>query len=106
MNEEKQDAYLFIGGVMDGQWVNVPESARRWNVPVLAFTPLYYAKDTPPDFGFNDRYEQEYNKFRLIDRGPDKVICVFVVKPNPTEPYVDMQWDVMCKLVNNYKVIK
>lgn len=106
MSEEKIEAYLFIGGVMDGQWVAVPVSARRWNVPVLAFTSLAYHKDDPPDFGWNDRYEQEYIKFRLIDRGPDKVIWVFVVKPNPTEPYRDMQWEVMCKLVNNYKVIK
>jgi hypothetical protein len=103
---DKIESYLFIGGCMDGEWVNVPESARRWNVLVLGFIPLGYHKDVPEDFGFNERYDQEYYKFRLIDRGPDKVIYVFVCKTNPTSNYTDMQWDIMCKLVNNYKVIK
>jgi len=100
------EGYLFIGGVKDGEWLSVPDNARKWCIPIMKFEPLskFSDSDTPPNFGFNDILQQTYIKV-CMDSNPSSKLYVFVLD----EMYVNnthWYWDIICKLVNNYKVIK
>lgn len=107
MEEEKQESFLFIGGIMDGQWLNVPDSARRWHVPFIEREVSYYygnkqLKDLEESVPFK---EERYQKFCLSNKGPHS-LYIFVHENILTGMNTHYMWDIMCKLVNNYKVIK
>lgn len=101
MSEEKQQAYLFIGGLKDGEWHNVPEGSRQWAFPYIKFEPIYNAT---PNFGYQDHGEIRYIKV-CMDSNPETKLYVFV-EESIYQGNKQWYWDILCKLVNNYKVIK
>ena len=98
--EKNIKPYLFIGGIKDGEWHNVPEGSRKWAFPWIKFQPL----KSEQDFGWQEHGEITYIKV-CMDSNPETKLYVFVEESmytNNTKWY----WDIICKLVNNYKVIK
>src|SRR5688572_17057757 len=102
MIEEKQEAYLFIGGLKDGEWHNVPVVSRQWAFPYIKFEPI---KNGPEDFGWQERGDIVYKRYCIAHKGREN-LYIFVEQSLLNSMNLDYFWDIMCKLVNNYKVIK
>jgi hypothetical protein len=106
---EEIESYLLIGGSKDGEWFNIPSKAVEYSVPLIKFHPIG-AKDVADTFGYQDILEERYIKVCInrSRRMSGKALYVFLSKElyDLTKYDSDVIWDVMCKLVNNYKVIK
>lgn len=106
---EEIESYLFIGGVVDGQWFNVPKSARRWTLPIIATSINDFRKidELPESVPYT---EHTYTKCKLADLPNRTTLYIFVSEDidRNEQPnfYTDRYWKIMCKLVNNYKVVK
>lgn len=107
---QEYESHLFIGGVVDGQWFSVPKTARRWTLPVIATSDSHLGyfknvKDVPEAVPYT---EHTYYRTKLAECMTNKVF-VFVSEDlysEKTSYHDNSMWKIVCKLVNNYKVIK
>lgn len=111
MPEQEYEAHLFIGGIVDGQWFTVPKTSRQLKIPVVAvgFNPPSIREIDVGDLPEAVPYtEHTYYRMRLASFMTNN-ISVFVSEELYTERpsyHDDSGWKIMCKLINNYKVIK
>ena len=112
---EDTDTCLFIGGVSDGMYYNIPNTVRRWCIPVLQTVRQEWITN-PETIPQEVPYIEVYYRFKLATENKAKPNHLFIFvhesiyNPDaaiyPKEHTYDANWKIMCALVNNYKVIK
>lgn len=110
---EEYESHLFIGGIVDGQWFSIPKSARRWCIPVLteSIKPEWIndPKSIPESVPCK---EEMYYRIKVAECLRTKLF-VFVYEDIYNYEYHERfsygentGFRLMCKLINNYKVVK
>jgi hypothetical protein len=110
MREANNGIYLFIGGTHDGENITVENGRREWAVPIIKFNPPDYQTGKDMDsFGWNTVYSETYYKV-VLGANESHDVCVFVhesiMYDEPHRPARDYKWQIMCRLINHYRVIK
>lgn len=102
-------SYLFVGGSKDGEWYNIPKGKREYVFPKLQIQSLDYYKQIEEIPPYESIEHEVYKPVRLCSTYPFsnphlEPVTIFVEESILRNPFY--VWDIMCKLVNNYKVVK
>lgn len=115
MKEEKQKIYLLIGGPCDGEWHEYCNPPREIIIPKRANGISWISKPEDIDAQITKPIEVDRYLPMAIANNPTLEREVFndrlwVYIHDSYEAYSrsyrDLQFIIMCKLVNNYKVVK
>ena len=49
MSPTVEGGYLFVGGPLDGQWIEMPIAVKTWAVPIPAYYPAAVTDDGPEE---------------------------------------------------------